>query len=150
MKNFYKYIFVILLPIGVYSCFSEKYEYRGEKRIINKEDWRVKFYQLDKFEMITPVRFEIVNKNDSLITGRHGLMGADSRLQNVDDYYAKIQDSILYICYPYPQVLAIKHISNINGSNQWGLIKKLQKQDTSLYLHPSYVIYEGTQTKKDK
>ena len=110
-----------------------------EKKIINKEDWRIKLYQLDKFEMLTPVDYEIVNENDSIILGRHRLTGAEN-LQDVDKFYAKIQDSIFYVCYPYPEVVAIKHISNLNGSNQWELIKKLQKHDAFLYLFDGYVV----------
>ena len=61
-----------------------------------------------------------------------GLTG-DSNLQNVDDFYVNIQDSIFFICYPYPKIVAINHISNLNKPNEWDLIKKLNEQDTSLY-----------------
>lgn len=139
MRKFCKYTCLMITFIGLHSCFSEKYEYKGEKKIINKEDWRIKLYQLDKFEMLTPVDYEIVNENDSIILGRHRLTGAEN-LQDVDKFYAKIQDSIFYVCYPYPEVVAIKHISNLNGSNQWELIKKLQKHDAFLYLFDGYVV----------
>ncbi len=98
--------------------------------------------------MFTPVRYEIVNERDSLITGRHSLIGADANLQNVDQYFAKIQDSIFYACYPYPKVMAIKHIANIRESNQWDLIERLKKSDTVLYLYPAHVIHESID--KDK
>ncbi len=149
MKNFFRYLFLVILSLILYSCFSEKYEYVGEKKVINKDNWKIKIYQLDEFETLTPVEYEIVNERDSLVTGRHGLMGADANLQNVDRYYAKIQDSIFYICYPYPKVMAIKHISNINGSNQWSLIENLKKRDTSLYLDSSYIFYKRIETKGD-
>jgi len=130
----------MLLFIGLYSCFSNKYQFIGEKKVVNKESWRVKFYQLDEFEVFAPIRYEVVNENDSLIIGRHRLTGADANLQSVDKFYAKIQDSIFFVCYPYPKVVAIKHISNWNSSNQWGLIKKLHKYDTSLYQNSADVI----------
>ncbi len=133
MKSFCKIILAISLPLGLHSCFSEKYEFIGEKKIINKEEWKVKFYQLDKFEMLAPVDYEVVNESDSLILERAWLTGADANLQSVDKFYAKIQDSILYICYPYPKVEAIKHLSNLNDANQWDLLKELQKYDPSLY-----------------
>ena len=84
--------------------------------------------------MVTPISYQVVNENDSLFARRIFLIGTHDKLQNVDRFYAKIQDSILYICYPYPKVIAIKHISNLSSPNQWDLIEKLQKYDTSLYI----------------
>lgn len=139
MTKFFKYILITLFSLVLYSCFSEKFEFVGNKKITNKEDWKVKFYQQDKFEMFTPVRYEIVNENDSLIAPRHSLLGTDANLQNVDDYYTKVNDSIFFICYPYPKIMAIKHISKIRGSNQWDLIKRLRKYDSSLYIHPAHI-----------
>ncbi|GAB1856577.1 hypothetical protein MHTCC0001_14120 [Flavobacteriaceae bacterium MHTCC 0001] len=131
--NTFKYICAILLTIVLYSCFSNQYEYIGEKKIVNKEDWRVKIYQKDEFDMATPISYQVVDENDSSITRRYFLIGTNDKLKNVDGFYAKIQDSILYMCYPYPEVVAIKHLSALDSSNQWDLIKKLQKYDTSLY-----------------
>lgn len=132
----------MLLTIGLYSCFSNKYEYIGEEKIVNKEDWRVKIYQKDEFNMVTPISYQVVDEKDSLITRRYFLIGTHDKLKNVDRFYSKIQDSIFYICYPYPEVVTIKHLSTLDSSNQWGLIKKLQKYDTSLYRsgeHPPVV-----------
>ncbi len=133
MKKLYIKLCLLILSIGLNSCFSEKFEYIGKKQVLNKPDWIVKFYQLDKFEVFTPVRYEITNKDGSLISERHRLTSADANLQNVNNFYVKVQDSILYICYPYPKVVAIKHISNLDKPNQWDLIKKLYRRDTSLY-----------------
>ncbi|MFL0063978.1 hypothetical protein, partial [Tenacibaculum maritimum] len=104
---------LILILIVLYSCFSNKFEFKGEKRVLNKEDWIVKFYQKDEFEMITPIRYKVVNEDGELIMKRKGL-GGDSNIPNVDNFYVKMQDSIFYICYPYPKVIAIKHISNMD------------------------------------
>ena len=125
----------------VFMFFKQIRIYRGERNH-NKENWKIKIYQLDEFETLTPVEYEIVNESDSLITERHGLMATDSNLRSVDKYYAKIQNSIFFVCYPYPKVVAIKHISNLNISNQWSLIKELQRHDASLYLHPAHVVYK--------
>ncbi|CAA0250996.1 hypothetical protein ACE1MK_11070 [Tenacibaculum maritimum] len=122
---------LILIFMVMYSCFSNKYEYKGKKRLINKEDWIVKIYQFDEFEMITSIDYEIVNEDGQFIMNRQGL-GGDSNIPNVDNFYVKMQDSIFYICYPYPKVIAIKHISNMDKQNQWDLIEKLKKQDSSL------------------
>ncbi|MFL0151515.1 hypothetical protein V2632_09560 [Tenacibaculum maritimum] len=122
---------LILIFMVMYSCFSNKYEYKGKKRVINKEDWIVKIYQFDEFEMITSIDYEIVNEDGQFIMNRQGL-GGDSNIPNVDNFYVKMQDSIFYICYPYPKVIAIKHISNMDKQNQWDLIEKLKKQDSSL------------------
>ncbi|MFL0118781.1 hypothetical protein [Tenacibaculum maritimum] len=122
---------LILIFMVMYSCFSNKFEFKGKKRVINKEDWIVKIYQFDEFEMITSIDYEIVNEDGQFIMNRQGL-GGDSNIPNVDNFYAKIQDSIFYICYPYPKVIAIKHISNMDKQNQWDLIEKLKKQDSSL------------------
>ncbi len=65
MKNFFRYLFLVIFPLILYSCFSEKYEYVGEKKVINKDNWKVKIYQLDKFEMFTPVKYQIINERDS-------------------------------------------------------------------------------------
>lgn len=138
-----KYRYLIFLFLGLNSCFSEEYEYIGEIKVVNKENWRVKIYQLDEFEMLTPVRYEIVDKDDNLISERHRLTSADANLQSVDKFYAKVQDSIFYICYYYPEVVVIKHITNLNGPNQWDLIKRLQKHDASLFLFDAHVIYEN-------
>ncbi|CAA0183231.1 hypothetical protein [Tenacibaculum maritimum] len=124
---------LILIFMVMYSCFSNKYEYKGKKRVINKEDWIVKIYQFDEFEMITSIDYEIVNEDGQFIMNRQGLTG-DSNIPNVDNFYVKMQDSIFYICYPYPKVIAIKHISNMDKQNQWDLIEKLKKRDSSLYL----------------
>ncbi|MFL0155659.1 hypothetical protein V2687_14060 [Tenacibaculum maritimum] len=124
---------LILIFMIMYSCFSNKFEFKGEKRVLNKEDWVVKFYQKDEFEMITPIRYKVVNEDGELIMKRKGLTG-DSNIPNVDNFYVKMQDSIFYICYPYPKVIAIKHISNMDKQNQWDLIEKLKKRDLSLYL----------------
>ncbi|MFL0124687.1 hypothetical protein V2590_08380 [Tenacibaculum maritimum] len=123
---------LILIFMVMYSCFSNKFEFKGEKRVLNKEDWIVKFYQKDEFEMFTPVIYEVFNGSKKLTSERRSLTGADANLQNVNNFYAKIQDSIFYICYPYPKVIAIKHISNMDKQNQWDLIEKLKKQDSSL------------------
>ncbi|MFL0155661.1 hypothetical protein V2687_14070, partial [Tenacibaculum maritimum] len=80
----------------MYSCFSNKYEYKGKKRVINKEDWIVKIYQFDEFEMITSIDYEIVNEDGQFIMNRQGLTG-DSNIPNVDNFYVKMQDSIFYI-----------------------------------------------------
>ncbi|MFL0106968.1 hypothetical protein [Tenacibaculum maritimum] len=122
---------LILIFMVMYSCFSNKFEFKGKKRVINKEDWIVKIYQFDEFEMITSIDYEIVNEDGELIMKRKGLDG-DSNIPNVDNFYVKMQDSIFYICYPYPKVIAIKHISNMDKQNQWDLIEKLKKQDSSL------------------
>lgn len=123
---------ILLITIGLYSCFSKKFEYKGEKEVVYKEDWKVRFYQLNEFEMITPIRYEIVDENGNLILERQSL-SADANLQNVDIFYVKMQDSIFYICHPYPKIVAIKHISKIDKPNQWHLIEKLNKYDASLY-----------------
>ncbi|MFL0094804.1 hypothetical protein, partial [Tenacibaculum maritimum] len=115
---------LILIFMVMYSCFSNKYEYKGKKRLINKGDWIVKIYQFDEFEMITSIDYEIVNEDGQFIMNRQGL-GGDSNIPNVDNFYVKMQDSIFYICYPYPKVIAIKHISNMDKQNQWDLIEKL-------------------------
>ncbi len=133
MRKFFNYTCLMLLFISLYSCFSGKDEYIGEKKIINKEDWRIKIYQADKFDMATPISYQIVDENDSLISRRRFLIGTTDKLKNVDRFYVKIQDSIFYICYPYPKVITIKHISNLDSSKQWDLIIKLQKHDASLY-----------------
>ncbi|MFL0063977.1 hypothetical protein [Tenacibaculum maritimum] len=125
---------LILIFMVMYSCFSNKFEYIGEKQVVNKEDWIVKFYQKDEFEMFTPVIYEVFNGSKKLTSERRSLTGADANLQNVNNFYAKIQDSIFYICYPYPIVVAIKDVSNIDKPNQWDLIEKLKKQDSSLYV----------------
>ncbi len=132
MRKFCKYTCLMSLFFGLYSCFSGKDEYIGEKKIINKEDWRIKIYQEDKFDSATPISYQIIDKNDSLIAGKYFLIGTTDKLKDVDRFYAKIQDSIFYVCYPYPKVLAIKHISNLDSSNQKNLIIKLQKHDPSL------------------
>lgn len=94
-------ICIVVLCIGLYSCFSNKFEFKGEKQVVNKEDWKIKIYQLDEFEMITPIRYEIVNKKGNVILERQSL-SADSNLQNLDNFHVKVQDSIFYICHPYP------------------------------------------------
>jgi hypothetical protein len=142
MKKFRNKTYFVILFIGLNSCFSKKFEYIGEKQVINKEDWKVKFYQLDEFEMFTPVRYKVVNSNGSLITEKQALTGADANLQNVEKFYAKVQDSIFFICYPYPKVVAIKNILNLNKPNQWELIKKLNDQDSSLYSSRSKIKQE--------
>ncbi|MFL0091765.1 hypothetical protein, partial [Tenacibaculum maritimum] len=100
---------LILIFMVMYSCFSNKFEYIGEKQVVNKEDWIVKFYQKDEFEMFTPVIYEVFNGSKKLTSERRSLTGADANLQNVNNFYVKMQDSIFYICYPYPIVVAIKH-----------------------------------------
>ncbi|MFL0116918.1 hypothetical protein R5N98_09045 [Tenacibaculum maritimum] len=109
---------LILIFMVMCSCFSNKFEYIGEKQVVNKEDWIVKFYQKDEFEMFTPVIYEVFNGSKKLTSERRSLTGADANLQNVNNFYVKMQDSIFYICYPYPIVVAIKDVSNMDKQNQ--------------------------------
>ena len=67
----------------------------GKKKIINKQDWSVKFYQLDEFDMVTPISYQVVDVNDSLISGRSFLAGTDANKKSIEEFYVEIQDSIL-------------------------------------------------------
>ena len=84
MKKICKYTIVVVLFIGLSSCFSNRYEFIGKKKMINTENLWVKFYQLDEFDMVTPISYQVVDINDSLLTRRYFLIGTNDKLKNVD------------------------------------------------------------------
>lgn len=101
---------VILLTFGLTSCFSNKYEEIGQKEVKGKENLHVKFFQLDEFEHITPIEFELLNEHDSILIQREYLTGETPMLESVEKFSPILYDSIFYICYPYPKVYAIHHL----------------------------------------
>jgi len=133
---------IALMFLGLYSCFSNKYEYVGKKKIEGSNDWYFKVFYKDEFEMFRPIQFEITNSNDSVILERRYFDGTDIEVK-MEDFHVCIKDSIFYACYKYPRVVAIRRVSDFNDSllldspylsfNQSKLVEELHKYDTSLY-----------------
>ncbi|NEN24155.1 hypothetical protein G3O08_11645 [Cryomorpha ignava] len=133
MKKGNYIVVVILLTCGLASCFSNKYEEIGQKRVEGSENLQVKFFQLDVFEHISPIDFELLNENDSVLIHREYLTGETPMMESVDKFSPFLYDSIFYICYPYPKVLAIHHL-DISKSQmpRDTLLRKLRKHDRKL------------------
>lgn len=93
----------------------------------------MKIYQKDEFEHLTPINFVLVNDKDSVIISESYLTGTDVRHENIERFYPFLQDSIFYLCYPYPKVYAIQHL-DITKSQlpRDSLFKKLKGHDSRL------------------
>jgi hypothetical protein len=125
--------FLVLAAGGLVSCFSNKYELEGEKRVVGSRDLIVRIYQEDKFDKVTAINFELVNAKDSVLIPAHYLTGTDMAHEAIDRYYAGVHDSIFYLCYPYPEVYAFKHLSpHKSGLLQDSLFKRLKAYDPKL------------------
>lgn len=61
-----KWFLIFILPI-LSSCFSNKYELIGKKKVEGSRNLYVNIYQLDEFDNVTPINFEVVNDKDSII-----------------------------------------------------------------------------------
>ena len=108
-KGYYKAL-VVLLSCGLSSCFSNEFEEIGTKKVDGSETLCVKFFQLDEFDHISPIRFDLLNQNDSILINRKYVTGETPLMQSVEKFSPILYDSILYICYPYPEVCAIHHL----------------------------------------
>ncbi|TRX60190.1 hypothetical protein FNH22_09080 [Fulvivirga sp. M361] len=123
----------IMLACSLTSCFSNQYEEIGKKKVEGSTNLYVKIYQKDQFEHLTPVAFELINKKDSILIHRRYFTGETPMLQNVEDFYPFLYDSIFYICYPYPVVYAIQHLDTSKSDfSRDTLFKKLKKYDDKL------------------
>lgn len=110
MKKGSYIVAVILLTFGLTSCFSNKYEEIGQKKVKGSENLHVKFFQLDEFDHITPIKFDLINKNGSILIKREYLTGETPMLESVEKFSPILYDSIFYICYQYPKVHTIHHL----------------------------------------
>ena len=133
MKKCNYIVLVILLIYGLVSCFSNKYEEIGQKKVHGSKNLYVKFFQLDEFEHISPIKFDLLNENDSVLIHRMYLTGGTPMLQNVDNFYPSLYDSILYICYPYPVVHVIQHLDTSKSDlHRDTLLKMIKTHDSKL------------------
>lgn len=106
-----KYIVVVILLIcGITSCFSNKDELTGKKKVEGSENLFVKIYQQDEFDYVTPISFELINQDKSVLISKQFLTGTDVRHEKIERFHPYLYDSIFYICYPYPKVYAINHL----------------------------------------
>ena len=117
------FVFILLI-----SCFSNKYELIGKKKVKGSQNLYVKFFQLDAFEHISPIDFELLNENDSILIRKQYLTGDTPMLESVNEFSPILYDSIFYICYPYPKVYTIHHLnpskSNLSRDELFEVIKK--------------------------
>ncbi len=126
-------IIFILMVLGLVSCFSNKYKEIGQKKVKGSESLQVKFFQLDVFEHISPIEFELLDDKDSVLITREYLTGETPMLDNVENFSPILHDSIFYICYPYPKVYAIHHLnSSKSGLSRDTLFKLLKANDNRL------------------
>lgn len=133
-----KWFLIFILPI-LTSCFSNKYELIGKKKVEGSGNLYVNIYQLDEFDNVTPINFEVVNDKDSIILPRKFLTGTDISIndQTIENFQAFLHDSIFYLCYFYPQVYKIQHL-DINSQHPTdSLFKKLKLHDAKL-INKSY------------
>ena len=125
--------FLALATCGLVSCFSNKYEFEGEKKVVGSRDLIVRIYQEDKFDKVTAIEFELVNDKDSVLIPANYLTGTDMAHEAIDRYYAGLHDSIFYLCYPYPEVYAFKRLSPSKSEvSQDYLFKRLKAYDPKL------------------
>ncbi len=126
-------VIVILCVFFLASCFSNKYEYIGEKKVLDSDNLYIKFYQKDVFEHISPIRFELLNYKDSVLIYRKYLTSETPLLPNAENFEPFLYDSILYICYPYPEVKVIEIIDKSKSHlSRDSLFKIIKKQDRKL------------------
>jgi len=102
---------LILTAVGLVSCFSNEFELMGEKKVVGSRDLVVKIYQEDKFDKVTAINFELVNEKDSILIPEVFLTGTDETQEKIERFYPALHDSIFYLCYPYPEVFAIRPLN---------------------------------------
>jgi hypothetical protein len=134
MKNVaYLRGFLVLAAGGLVSCFSNQYELEGEKNVVGSRDLRVRIYQENKFDKVTAIEFELVNDKDSILIPASYLTGTDMAHETIDRYYAGVHDSIFYLCYPYPEVFAIRPLAIYKSPlSRDSLFQKLKAYDPKL------------------
>jgi hypothetical protein len=100
---------------------------------MGSRDLVVKLYQQDKFDYVTPITFELINEKDSILIPEHFLTGTDETQEKIDRFYPGLRDSIFYLCYPYPEVFAIKHLSPSKSQlSRDSLFRRLKAYDNKL------------------
>ncbi|MFD2717111.1 hypothetical protein ACFST9_00190 [Hymenobacter monticola] len=126
---------IAITTCGLVSCFSNKYELEGEKKVVGAQDLIVRIYQEDKFDNVTAIEFELVNDKDSILIPANYLTGTDMAHETIDRYYAGLHDSIFYLCYPYPTIYAIEHLSPYKKQLPLdSLFKRLKEYDPRLII----------------
>lgn len=125
---------LLILSMCVFtSCFSNEYELTGEKKVEGSENLYVKIYQMDEFEHVTPIHFELLNSKDSVIIRETYLTGTDVRHEKIERFYPFLHDSIFYLCYPYPEVCTIQHLDPAKSElPRDTLFNKLKAHDSKL------------------
>lgn len=126
--NFILTLFVFCLT----ACFSNEREYIGEKRVKGSDDLYLKIYQKDEFEYITPVYYKLLNKEDSVLIPLTYFAGESPMMQNVDNVYPFLYESVFYICYPYPVVQDIQYLDSSKSLSRDTLFKIIKKHDSKL------------------
>lgn len=129
MKNF---LYSIILSAMLFSCFSNKDELIGKKRIVGSENLFVRIYQEDEFDSATAVLYDIIDDRDSIIKPMKFLFGTSDKLLDIEGFDAFILDDIFYLCRPYPKIIKIKHLSEEDTLLKKDLFKKLKQFDNKL------------------
>jgi len=126
-------VVVILLTCGLMSCFSNEDELTGKKKVKGSENLFVKIYQKDKFDYVTPISFELINQDGSIIISNRFLTGTDVRHEKIERFYPCLHDGIFYLCYPYPKVYAIHPLDPAKSKlSRDTLFKILKEHDSRL------------------
>lgn len=131
-----KYIFISVLSLIFLSCFSNKDELIGKKRIAGSDNLFVRIYQEDEFDYVTAVLYEITDNKDSIIKPMELLFGTEDKLKDLKGLDPFIHDSIFYLCRPYPKIIKIKHLDEKNILLKKDLFNKLKEFDTLLIEKP--------------
>jgi len=127
-----KYIYSIILSAIFFSCFSNKDELIGKKRIVGNENLFVRIYQEDEFDSVTAVLYDIIDDKDSIIKPMTFLFGTSDKLTNIEGLDAFVHDDIFYLCRPYPNIVKIKNLSKKDTLSKKDLFKKIKEFDDKL------------------
>lgn len=128
-------VLAVLIVCGLTSCFSDKDELIGKKKVKGSENLFVKIYQQDKFDYVTPILFELINQDGTVIISKMFLTGTDVRHEKIERFYPFLHDSIFYICYPYPEVYAIHHLNPAKSELPKDTLFKMIKENDSKLIY---------------
>lgn len=117
---------------GLVSCFSNKDKLIGKKKVKGSNSLYVKIYQKDEFDFVTPISFELILDDSSIVVPKSFFIGSHDKLENLNNFHPFLHDSIFYLCYPYPEVYTIKALGKSTSLSREVLFELLKEHDSKL------------------
>ncbi len=98
---------ILLITFFFTSCNNRKEpRFLGELSIPNIDNVFFKVYQEDKFDSVVGIYFEIVDKDDNVLSPMNLLIGtSDFDRSDAKDFYTGSHDSIIYLSFVDPNIM---------------------------------------------